>query len=262
MRLPRTRAPRRSREGRHDRDRAGSLGDPRDRRHQPAVPRRDGRGGGGPDRGRGEPGRERAATYAAEHGIPRSHGSYEALLADREIDAVYISLPNTSITRGRGSAQGRQARPGGEAVHPAAGRGRRGVRRRRSRRALLVEGFMWRYTPQTERLVEESRRIGALRTIRSTFSFRLDDETNIRLRPEVEGGSLMDVGCYCVSAARLLAGEEPVEVAAIAGDRPDRRRRPVHRDPSLPVGRRRRVHVGVRERPPVDRGHRVRGSLA
>jgi predicted dehydrogenase len=74
---------------------------------------------------------------------------------------------------------------------------------------------MWRYTPQTERLVEESRRIGPLRTIRSTFSFRLDDETNIRLRPEVEGGSLMDVGCYCVSAARLLAAEEPLEVAAI-----------------------------------------------
>ena len=74
---------------------------------------------------------------------------------------------------------------------------------------------MWRYTPQTERLLEESSRIGELRTIRSTFSFVLDDPTNIRLRPEVEGGSLMDVGCYCVSAARLLAGEEPVEVSAI-----------------------------------------------
>ena len=80
---------------------------------------------------------------------------------------------------------------------------------------VLAEAFMWRYTPQTERLLEESSRIGELRTIRSTFSFGLDDPSNIRLRPEVEGGSLMDVGCYCVSAARLLAGEEPVEVSAI-----------------------------------------------
>jgi D-xylose 1-dehydrogenase (NADP+, D-xylono-1,5-lactone-forming) len=159
---------------------------------------------------------ERARAHAAEHGIPRAHGSYEALLADPEIEAVYISLPNSlhhpwSI---RSLAAGKHVlcekpytrRPAevDEGFDAADRAGR-----------LLVEGFMWRYTPQTERLVAESRGIGELRTIRSTFSFRLDDETNIRLRPDVEGGSLMDVGCYCVSAARLLSGEEPIEVAAI-----------------------------------------------
>ena len=159
---------------------------------------------------------DRGAAFAAEHGIPGVHGAYEALLADREIEAVYISLPNSlhhpwsmaALAAGKHvlSEKPYTRRPAevDEGFDAAQRAGR-----------LLVEGFMWRYTPQTERLLEESRRIGPLRTIRSTFSFRLDDETNIRLRPEVEGGSLMDVGCYCVSAARLLAREEPVEVAAI-----------------------------------------------
>jgi predicted dehydrogenase len=68
---------------------------------------------------------------------------------------------------------------------------------------------MYRHHPQTARLVELIRdgAIGELRVVRAAFSYSLYDETNIRLRTDVEGGALMDVGCYCVSGARLLAGE-------------------------------------------------------
>ncbi len=159
---------------------------------------------------------DRAASYAAANGIERSHGSYEALLADPRVEAVYVSLPNSlhhpwtmaALAVGKHvlceKPYTRRPAEVDEAFDAAERAG-----------LVLVEGFMWRYTPQTERLAEEAGRIGALRTIRSTFSFVLDDATNIRLRPEVEGGCLMDVGCYCVSAARLLAGEEPAEVLAV-----------------------------------------------
>jgi D-xylose 1-dehydrogenase (NADP+, D-xylono-1,5-lactone-forming) len=82
---------------------------------------------------------------------------------------------------------------------------------------VLSEAFMYRYHPQTARLVElvGSGAIGELRVIRSAFSYSLYDASNIRLRTDVEGGALMDVGCYCVSGARLLAGE-PESVAATA----------------------------------------------
>ena len=74
---------------------------------------------------------------------------------------------------------------------------------------LLSEAFMYRHNPQTKRLTELVRdgAIGELRVVRAAFSYSLYDANNIRLRTDVEGGSLMDVGCYCVSGSRLLAGE-------------------------------------------------------
>ena len=80
----------------------------------------------------------------------------------------------------------------------------------------LSEAFMYRHHPQTARLAElvASGAIGELRVIRSTFSYSLYDAENIRLRTDVEGGSLMDVGCYCVSGARLLGGEPESVVGA------------------------------------------------
>jgi xylose dehydrogenase (NAD/NADP) len=71
---------------------------------------------------------------------------------------------------------------------------------------------MWRHTRQTQRVLELLPRIGRLQTIRATFSFVLENPANIRLRADLDGGSLMDVGCYCVSGSRLLAGEEPAAV--------------------------------------------------
>ncbi len=72
---------------------------------------------------------------------------------------------------------------------------------------VLEEAFMWRHTPQVRRLQELLPRIGPLRTIRSTFSYVIDSETDVRVAGHLDGGSLMDVGCYCVSGARLVAGE-------------------------------------------------------
>jgi D-xylose 1-dehydrogenase (NADP+, D-xylono-1,5-lactone-forming) len=158
----------------------------------------------------------RAQAYAAENGIPRWHGSYEALLADPDVDAVYISLPNLLHHEWtmRALAAGKHVlcekpysrRPAevDEAFDEA---DRRGL--------VLMEGFMYRHHPQTLRLVElvGGGAIGRLRFVRASFSFRLEDETNIRALPELEGGALMDVGCYCVSGSRLLAGE-PEQVAA------------------------------------------------
>jgi len=77
---------------------------------------------------------------------------------------------------------------------------------------LLMEAFMWRHHPQTRRLKELATEgaIGELRLVRSEFSFQLTRLEDVRMRPELQGGSLLDVGCYCVSAARLLAGEPEV----------------------------------------------------
>jgi predicted dehydrogenase len=79
---------------------------------------------------------------------------------------------------------------------------------------VLMEALMWRHTPQADRLVELLPDIGEAVTVRSTFSHRLLDDADIRIDAEMRGGSLMDVGTYCVSGARLVAGEEPELVFA------------------------------------------------
>jgi D-xylose 1-dehydrogenase (NADP+, D-xylono-1,5-lactone-forming) len=83
---------------------------------------------------------------------------------------------------------------------------------------LLMEAFMYRFHPRTDKVRELIRggAIGPLRTIQSSFSFRLRNEDDIRMKPELGGGALMDVGCYCVNVSRTLAESEPVEVQAFA----------------------------------------------
>jgi D-xylose 1-dehydrogenase (NADP+, D-xylono-1,5-lactone-forming) len=153
---------------------------------------------------------ERAQEFADRHGIPRAHGSYEELLADPEVEAVYISLPNTlhvewsikALEAGKHVLCEKPFDRNPENVARAFD-----VSERTGR--LLTEAFMYRHSPQTKTLRElvASGAIGELRLIRSCFSYSLYDADNIRLRTEVEGGALMDVGCYCVSGSRLLAGE-------------------------------------------------------
>jgi len=153
---------------------------------------------------------QRAEEYAKEWDIPRAYGSYEALLADPEIEAVYISLPNTmhcewsikSVEAGKHvlceKPMSRHTNEVEEAFDAADKAGR-----------LLSEAFMYRHNPQTKhlkQLVDEGA-IGELRVVRSVFSYSLYDEENIRLRTDVEGGALMDVGCYNVSGSRLVGGE-------------------------------------------------------
>ena len=153
----------------------------------------------------------RAEAYAREKGIERAYGSYEALLEDADVEAVYISLPN-----GMHAEWSIRALEAGKHVLCEKPFSRRSadverafdVAERSDR--LLMEAFMYRHNPQTRRLKQlvDEGAIGRLRHVRTAFSFALDDpEVNVRTSAELEGGALMDVGCYCVSGARLLAGE-------------------------------------------------------
>jgi predicted dehydrogenase len=158
---------------------------------------------------------KRASEYASKWEIERSFGSYDALLADSDIEAVYISLPNHEHVPWT-----LRALEAGKHVlcekpltrHPAEVETVWGLAESRGLR--VAEAFMWRHIPQTKRfseLVAEGA-IGELQFVRSLFSFAMSDpQTNVRMKPEWEGGSLMDIGTYCVSGIRLIAGE-PVAV--------------------------------------------------
>jgi D-xylose 1-dehydrogenase (NADP+, D-xylono-1,5-lactone-forming) len=152
----------------------------------------------------------RADAYAREWKIEQAYGSYQALLDDPNVEAVYISLPNSmhvewSIRCLEGGKHVLCEKPldrRPEQVERAFDAADRAGR-------LLMEAFMYRHNPQTHQFAELVRggAVGELRLIRSAFSFSVYDPEDIRLRPEMDGGSLMDVGCYCVSGSRLLAGE-------------------------------------------------------
>ena len=152
----------------------------------------------------------RADEYARQWDIPRAFGTYEDLLADPEIEAVYISLPNTmhcdwsmrALEAGKHVlCEKPLSRHPDEVTAAFDTADRTGLH--------LSEAFMYRHNPQTKRVQElvADGAIGQLRLIRSVFSYSLYDHDNIRLRADVEGGALMDVGCYNVSGSRLLGGE-------------------------------------------------------
>ncbi len=157
-----------------------------------------------------------ARAYAQEHGIARAHGDYEALLANPDVEALYIPLPNSMHV----DWTVRALRAGKHVLcekplsrRPAEVERAFDVAEREGR--LLMEGFMYRHNPQTARLLEliAEGAVGRVRMIRASFSFATDDPTNVRLSAALGGGALMDVGCYCVSGARLIAGE-PTRVGA------------------------------------------------
>ena len=170
--------------------------------------------------------RERAEAQAAEFGIERVHGSYEEVLADPDVEAVYIALPNAlhvdwSVRALEAGKHVLCEKP--LSRHPA--EVERAFDAADSAGRVLAEAFMWRHHPQAGRLVELLPQVGALRVVRAAFSFPLDDPGDVRLSRELEGGALMDVGCYCVSGSRLIAGE-PLEVSAfevVGGDGVDAR---------------------------------------
>ena len=152
----------------------------------------------------------KADAYAREWDIERAYGSYDALLADPDVEAVYISLPNTMHCEWsiRAVEAGKHVLCEKPMTRHTADVERAFDAAERAGH-LLSEAFMYRHNPQTKRLVDLVREgaIGDLRLVRCTFSYSLYDADNIRLRTDVEGGSLMDVGCYCVSGSRLIAGE-------------------------------------------------------
>jgi len=165
---------------------------------------------------------DRAASVAAEFDVPRAYGSYAELLSDDDLDAVYVPLPNSMHAEwtkraadagldvlcekplGVDAAEAREMADHCEAA---------GV--------TLMEAFMYRYHPRTERAVEIVREeLGEVRSVSATFQFPLRGRPeDIRLNPDLAGGSLMDVGCYAVSAARLFCGEPIAAVASTTDSR-------------------------------------------
>ena len=157
--------------------------------------------------------RARAETYAREHGIERAHGSYEELLADPDVDAVYVALPNAlhvewSIRALEAGKHVLSEKPLSRDPAQVA----RAFDAAEAAGLLLMEGFMYRHHPQTRKLKElvDNGAIGELRVVRTHFSFALDRPGDVRWDPELGGGALLDLGCYCVSGSRLLAGEPEV----------------------------------------------------
>jgi len=162
---------------------------------------------------------ERATPKAVETGAPRAYGCYEALLADSDIDIIYIGLPNGEHARWALEA----ARAGKHvlcdkslALQVADAQGARAAFA--DRNCILVEGFMVRHHPQwtaVKRLVDEGT-IGKVRHIRAWLRATLDDPTNHRWSAKLGGGALFDVTCYPVNVARYILGEEPSRVRATA----------------------------------------------
>ncbi len=159
-----------------------------------------------------------ASAWAGEHGIARPYGSYAALLADSEIDAVYIPLPNelhkTWVLAAAGAGKhvlcekplALDARDAREMVDACQNAG-----------VILMEAFMWRHQPRTFSIRQMVRRgdIGELRFIQSSFSFPIA-AGDWRLDRSRGGGALWDVGCYGVNMARLFTGEEPSRINSFA----------------------------------------------
>lgn len=162
---------------------------------------------------------DRARAFAEEHGIPTSLGSYAALVASPDVDALYIPLPNSLhrewVIRAANAGKhvlcekplGLNARECIE-MHAAA----------EANSVRLMEAFMYRFHPRMQAVVQhiQSGAIGEARSIQSAFTFRLNRPDNIRLDPDLGGGALMDVGCYCVNVSRTLMSAEPVSVRATA----------------------------------------------
>jgi predicted dehydrogenase len=166
-----------------------------------------------------------AEAAAQALGLPKAHGSYEELLEDSSIQAVYIPLPNhlhipwslRALEAGKhvlcekpiglSSAEARTLLDASK-KHP---------------HLKVMEAFMYRFHPQWQRACEliDEGAIGELRTIQAFFSYFNDDPSNIRNQAAFGGGALMDIGCYCISASRLVFAAEPQRVLGIVEFDPD-----------------------------------------
>ena len=158
---------------------------------------------------------ESADRYAREWKIPRAHGSYEALLADPEIDVIYNSLPNhlhaewtiKAVEAGKHVLCEKPLALSVDQVDAVQEAARKHGR-------VVAEAFMYRHHPQTIKVQEmiKSGSLGNLKLIRGSFSYVLSREGDVRLDPAMGGGSIWDVGCYPISYTRTVVRETPLEV--------------------------------------------------
>jgi predicted dehydrogenase len=162
---------------------------------------------------------DRAKAAAEQLGIPKAYGSYEELLADPQVDAVYNPLPNHlhvpwSIKAIEAGKHVLCEKP----IGLTSDEGQKLVDAARAHPELKVmEAFMYRHHPQWQRakqLASEGQ-IGELRTIQTFFSYFLLDRDNIRNKADIGGGGLMDIGCYCISLSRFIFDAEPERVCGI-----------------------------------------------
>ncbi|WP_136604830.1 Gfo/Idh/MocA family protein [Paenibacillus dokdonensis] len=163
---------------------------------------------------------QKAAEAAEKFNIPASYGSYEDLLQDPEVDAVYIPLPNHlhkewTLKAAQAGKHVLCEKPvalnAAEAAEMAAACSKAGV--------IFAEAFMYRYHPKHRRIQEivESGEIGTIRAIHGCFTYNdLKDKRNVRYQKHMGGGSIYDVGCYPISAARMILGQEPLAAAVLA----------------------------------------------
>jgi D-xylose 1-dehydrogenase (NADP+, D-xylono-1,5-lactone-forming) len=156
-----------------------------------------------------------ADAYAEKWSIPRAHGSYEALIDDPDINAVYISVPNHLHAEWsvKCAAAGKHVlceKP----LALTTGDVDRMIAAAREHGVIIAEAFMYRHHPQTLKVLELLNQgvIGNVLIVKGTFTFPLTRPDDVRWSPEMGGGSIWDVGCYPVGFTRLIAGAEPVEV--------------------------------------------------
>src|SRR5688572_4269027 len=159
----------------------------------------------------------RSRAVADRLGIPTAHGSYEGLLADPDVDAVYIPLPNHlhaewTIAAARAGKHVLCEKP----LAMTAADAERMVEACRAAGVLFMEAFMYRLHPSwlAARELVASGRIGRLVAVQTWFSFFNDDPANIRNVQAFGGGALFDIGCYAVNLSRMLFDAEPDRVAA------------------------------------------------
>lgn len=167
---------------------------------------------------------EQAKTVAKNLQIPKAYGSYEALLKDSEIDAVYIPLPNhlhvdwaiKSLEAGKHvlceKPLGTSVADAKRLLHVAA----------EKPQLKVMEAFMYRFHPQWQFVQQQVAKetLGELKAIQSFFSYYNVDMNNIRNRKDAAGGGLMDIGCYCISWSRWLFGAEPEKVVGLIENDP------------------------------------------
>lgn len=167
---------------------------------------------------------EKAQAAARQLGIEKAYGSYEELLADCDVDAIYLPLPNhlhvpwaiKALKAGKHvlceKPIGLNAVEAQELLEAS----------RKFPRLKVMEAFMYRHHPQwqwAKKRVSEGK-IGELRTIQSFFSYYNSDPNNIRNKADIGGGGLMDIGCYCISLSRFIFGAEPRRVCGIMEEDP------------------------------------------
>jgi len=171
----------------------------------------------------------KATESARELGIPNGYGSYEELLADKSIEAVYIPLPNhlhlewikKAADAGKHVLCEKPLGMNAQEVEEA-------IDYTRKKGVILMEAFMYRFHPQWLHVRDLIRigEIGAVTAVQSTFFYTNKDPANIRNMLETGGGGLMDIGCYAVSSARFVVGHEPKRVVSL-----------VYRDPDMKIDR-------------------------